>query len=100
MKLVDYRKHSGILPRLNAYVSPTQRIDQAMEDSVSIKSGGTVASAGAKRKRATEPKFYAVRVGFAPGIYHTWEECLKQVTGYKKAKCVSTFLENCCAEHR
>ncbi|KAL8794083.1 MAG: hypothetical protein Q9195_003383 [Heterodermia aff. obscurata] len=32
-----------------------------MDDTTSIKSGGTLASAGAKRKRATEPKFYAVR---------------------------------------
>lgn len=59
-----------------------------MDDTVSVKSSGTIASAGAKRKRANEPKFYAVRIGFAPGIYHTWEDCLKQVTGYKKAKCV------------
>ena len=58
-----------------------------MDDTTSIKSGGTLASAGAKRKRATEPKFYAVRIGFKPGIYYTWEDCLKQVTGYKKAKC-------------
>lgn len=58
-----------------------------MDDTTSIKSGGTLASASAKRKRAAEPKFYAVRIGFKPGIYHTWEDCLKQVTGYKKAKC-------------
>ncbi|KAI7347497.1 hypothetical protein KC320_g7195 [Hortaea werneckii] len=42
------------------------------------------AAAGAKRKR-DGPKFYAVRVGTQPGIYHTWRECLNQVRGYPKA---------------
>ncbi|KAH9842288.1 Caulimovirus viroplasmin [Teratosphaeria destructans] len=42
---------------------------------------------GIKRKRdaRTAPKFYAVRVGKAPGIYHTWVECLDQVRGFPKA---------------
>jgi ribonuclease HI len=30
-------------------------------------------------------KFYAVKVGRNPGIYTTWEECKKQVTGYTGA---------------
>ncbi|PGH13771.1 hypothetical protein AJ79_03470 [Helicocarpus griseus UAMH5409] len=42
-------------------------------------------AAGAKRKRTTEPKFYAVKFGFQPGIYHTWNDCLTQVTGFKGA---------------
>src|SRR4051794_28709642 len=29
-------------------------------------------STGTKRKRDSEPKFYAVRVGFRPGIYYSW----------------------------
>ena len=66
-----------------------------MEDSVSVKSSGTMASTGGKRKRPAEPKFYAVRTGFAPGIYHTWEECLKQVTGFKKSKCRRMRLGSC-----
>jgi ribonuclease HI len=43
--------------------------------------------AGAKRKRESKgaPKFYAVRVGKVPGIYHTWADCLDQVRGYPKA---------------
>ncbi|EDN03515.1 RNase H domain-containing protein [Histoplasma capsulatum] len=40
---------------------------------------------GAKRKRTAEPKFYAVKFGFQPGVYHTWNDCLTQVTGFKGA---------------
>ena len=36
-------------------------------------------------------KYYAVRVGKTPGIYLTWEECSKQVTGFKGAKYKSFF---------
>ncbi|KAI9652340.1 MAG: hypothetical protein M1831_006887 [Alyxoria varia] len=43
------------------------------------------ATAGVKRKRMTGPKFYAVRVGHKPGVYHTYEECLKQVKGHSNA---------------
>ncbi|OJD20048.1 hypothetical protein AJ78_00064 [Emergomyces pasteurianus Ep9510] len=44
-----------------------------------------VESSGAKRKRTAEPKFYAVKFGFQPGVYHTWNDCLTQVTGFKGA---------------
>lgn len=27
-------------------------------------------------------KFYAVKSGYTPGVYDTWEECKKQVSGY------------------
>ncbi|KKZ64589.1 ribonuclease HI [[Emmonsia] crescens] len=40
---------------------------------------------GAKRKRTAEPKFYSVKFGFQPGVYHTWNDCLTQVTGFKGA---------------
>ncbi|RMZ91179.1 hypothetical protein DV736_g1575, partial [Chaetothyriales sp. CBS 134916] len=43
------------------------------------------AAAGAKRKRAPEKKFYAVREGRTPGVYGTWTECLAQVRGHKGA---------------
>ncbi|KAH7411842.1 ribonuclease H-like domain-containing protein [Phaeosphaeria sp. MPI-PUGE-AT-0046c] len=33
-----------------------------------------------KRKRGS-PKFYAVRVGRVPGIYHSWEDCKAQTDG-------------------
>nr|OQO24936.1 hypothetical protein B0A51_09073 [Rachicladosporium sp. CCFEE 5018] len=48
----------------------------------------TIGSAGTKRKRDAKtpaPKFYAVRTGKAPGIYHTWTDCLDQVRGFPKA---------------
>lgn len=31
------------------------------------------------------PKYYAVRAGLVPGVYETWEECKKNVMGYKGA---------------
>ena len=30
-------------------------------------------------------KFYAVKEGKKPGIYHTWDECKEQVNGYSGA---------------
>lgn len=64
-----------------------------MEDTASIKSGSqapTNVSAGSKRKRSSDKgaKFYAVRVGYQPGIYHTWADCLEQVKGFKKSMCM------------
>lgn len=61
-----------------------------MDDTVSVKStsqAGTSASNGTKRKRSTDPKFYAVRVGYQPGVYQTWRDCLEQVKGFKKSIC-------------
>lgn len=47
----------------------------------------TASTAGTKRKRDGKSalKFYAVRVGKDPGIYHSWAECLDQVRGFPKA---------------
>ncbi|KAL6720125.1 hypothetical protein ACLMJK_002046 [Lecanora helva] len=59
-----------------------------MDDTASIKSGsqpGSTTSSGTKRKRGNEVKYYAVRVGYRPGVYHTWADCLEQVKGFKKA---------------
>lgn len=41
-----------------------------------------------KRKRSA-PKFYAVREGRVPGIYHSWEDCKAQTDGMK-ASCKTT----------
>ena len=30
-------------------------------------------------------KFYAVKIGKTPGIYETWSECQKQISGYSGA---------------
>lgn len=40
-------------------------------------------------------KFYAVKVGAAPGIYNTWAECEKQIKGFSGAvfKSFTTLLE-------
>lgn len=50
-------------------------------------------SAGTKRKRSSGSKFYAVKVGFQPGVYYNWNDCLAQVTGYKGAVCESVTNE-------
>jgi ribonuclease HI len=44
-------------------------------------------SGSGKRKRGGDVKFYSVRVGKAPGVYHSWDECLEQVKGFKGAIC-------------
>jgi viroplasmin and RNaseH domain-containing protein len=31
-------------------------------------------------------QFYAVRVGRSPGLYHSWNECQAQVSGYPGCK--------------
>lgn len=72
--------------------SPTEtpKPSTDVDDAASVKSASpavTITSNGLKRKRTTEPKFYAVRVGFNPGIYHSWADCLKQVKGFKQAMC-------------
>ncbi|KAI9674857.1 MAG: hypothetical protein M1829_003597 [Trizodia sp. TS-e1964] len=41
--------------------------------------------ADTKRKRAAGGKFYSVRVGHSPGIYDSWDECFRQVKGFKAA---------------
>ena len=63
---------------------------KTMDDINSVKSGslaGSTTSNGTKRKRGNEVKYYAVRVGYQPGVYHTWADCLEQVKGFKKAAC-------------
>ena len=70
--------------------SATSKSSTDWDDGVSMESAspaGTTASSGTKRKRNTDPKFYAVRVGNHPGIYHSWKDCLEQVKGFKNATC-------------
>ena len=83
------RSGAEIVESTSLYTFKRSATDR-MDDMDSIKSAshaGTLASNGTKRKRSTDPKFYAVRVGHQPGIYHTWRDCLEQVKGYKKAMC-------------
>jgi hypothetical protein len=47
-----------------------------------------LSTSSTKRKRGGESKFYAVREGRNPGIYHTWDDCLEQVKGHKGAVCI------------
>lgn len=50
--------------------------------------GSPPATAGVKRKRPHETKFYAVREGRKAGVYGSWAECLEQVKGHKNALCM------------
>ncbi|KAL5338445.1 hypothetical protein BJX70DRAFT_367068 [Aspergillus crustosus] len=44
-------------------------------------------TAGTKRKRGAAGKYYAVKVGYQPGIYYEWKDCLAQITGFKGSVC-------------
>lgn len=46
-----------------------------------------------KRKVEKEQKFYAVQIGFRPGVYMTYDECAKQTTGFKGAVCKTTLVK-------
>jgi len=75
--------HNAMAP----HASYTQRTPLEDED-IKSESAATTSSMGSKRKRGMEVKYYAVRVGHQPGIYHTWADCLAQVKGYKNATCM------------
>ncbi|PLB39172.1 RNA-DNA hybrid ribonuclease [Aspergillus candidus] len=64
--------------------TPSPTPGPAIKRSPSLRSPSNSA-AGAKRKRTTAAKFYAVKVGYQPGVYNEWNRCLKQVTGFKGA---------------
>lgn len=38
------------------------------------------------QKIITQKKFYAVKRGRIPGVYHTWADCSKQIEDYPNAK--------------
>ncbi|KAI1325593.1 ribonuclease H [Xylariaceae sp. FL0255] len=38
---------------------------------------------GSKKRKMDKPKYYAVRCGHKPGVYDTYEECYKQIEGFK-----------------
>jgi hypothetical protein len=56
-------------------------------DDTKSETAQTTSSSGLKRKRGTELKFYAVRAGHRPGIYHSWEDCKAQVFKAKNPIC-------------
>lgn len=66
--------------------TPSPTPGPAIKRSPSLQSPSNSA-AGTKRKRTTAAKFYAVKVGYQPGVYNEWNRCLKQVTGFKGAVC-------------
>jgi ribonuclease HI len=40
-----------------------------------------------KRKMDNQPKFYAVKAGFRPGVYENYSDCQAQTAGFKGALC-------------
>jgi hypothetical protein len=40
-----------------------------------------------KRKGSPQVKFYAVRAGRIPGVYLSWEECERNISGFRGAAC-------------
>lgn len=78
-------------------VNGTAPVLAAVTPSIEPLSPTAPTTAGIKRKRDPKnaPKFYAVRVGKEPGIYHSWADCLGQVRGFPKAafKSFSTLTE-------
>lgn len=73
----------------SALAQASLRSSPAQDISDTKSNASTTASSGTKRKRDTGPKFYAVRVGHAPGIYHSWADCMAQIKGFKNASCES-----------
>lgn len=69
-----------------AQVTASSRLEDETRTSPGLSSANT--TAGTKRKRTAERKFYAVQQGKKPGIYDTWDECLAQVRGHKGAICM------------
>jgi ribonuclease HI len=65
----------------------------------------TSTSSSKKRKTDNVQKYYAVQVGFRPGVYLNYAECSQQTAGFKGALCKFCFLQqekaggcfaNCC----
>lgn len=62
-------------------------------------------SSSKKRKTDNVQKYYAVQVGFRPGVYLNYAECSQQTAGFKGALCKCCLLQqqrargrlaNCC----
>jgi hypothetical protein len=62
------------------FLQETSNPVDTMTNAMSVTSN----TSSGKRKRAG-PKFYAVREGRIPGIYHSWEDCKAQTDGVKAA---------------
>ncbi|KAJ9641897.1 hypothetical protein H2199_005111 [Coniosporium tulheliwenetii] len=70
---------------VSALAQASLRSTPAQDISDTKSNASTTASSGTKRKRDAGPKFYAVRVGHTPGIYHSWADCMAQIKGFKNA---------------
>ena len=69
--------------------------DQLAKEALSGTSYDSTTNVNINKEFIKMDKYYAVREGFNVGIYETWDECKKQVMGYKGAKFkrFSTLIE-------
>jgi hypothetical protein len=57
-------------------------------DDVKSEKSAKTGTSSLKRKRGNDHKFYAVKVGKTPEIYHSWADCIDQVKGFPGAVCM------------
>jgi Caulimovirus viroplasmin len=57
-------------------------------DDVKSEKSAKTATSSLKRKRGNDHKFYAVKAGKTPEIYHSWTDCIDQVKGFPGAICM------------
>ncbi len=79
----------AILPYPSHFAFPPSMMNRKRAAPSSAVTAPSAASPSASKKRKTDnvPKFYAVQVGFRPGVYTTYAECAQQTAGFKGALC-------------
>lgn len=75
---------TSVLARLAPKMPPTG--SKAAPDS------GSQPPSKKRKMDVAEPKYYAVRAGFKPGVYSTWAICQQQISGFKGAQCMAVFF--------
>lgn len=64
---------------------------ESMNSSTNLSQAGSQALASSiipqKRKGSPQVKFYAVKVGHIPGVYLSWKECERNISGFRGAAC-------------
>ncbi|KAF2755665.1 ribonuclease H-like protein [Pseudovirgaria hyperparasitica] len=62
---------------------PSSKASSGVKSDLKSAATSSNASSGTKRKRIPAIKFYAVRTGLKPGVYHSWSDCQDQIKGFK-----------------
>lgn len=78
----------GFLSTQTCRLGWTSNVSSAIKSALRLPIFETMPSKGKKRKMEEEAeKFYAVRAGFAPGVYREWADCQEQISGFRGAQC-------------